>query len=165
MNFAIEADTVRVIGEDGTQYGILPLGEAVAKAQDQGLDLVLVSGNVNPPVCKILDYGKYKYMAQKKANLAKKRQHSMQVKEVKIGASTEPHDFEVKLRQARRFLEAGAKVKFSLRFRGREMAFKERGLEQLKKMANEVADLGKIERQPQLEGRQMIMVVVPLKNK
>lgn len=165
MNFAIDADTVRVIGEEGKQYGILPLREAVAKANDRGLDLVLMTGNVNPPVCKMLDYGKFKYTAQKKANMAKKRQRSMQTKEVKIRASTELHDFEVKIKHARKFLESGDKVKLSLRFRGREMAFKDRGLEQLKRVAAELNDVGKVERLPQLEGRQMIMIVVPLKNK
>ncbi len=165
MNFAIDAETVRVIGDEGKQYGILPLREAIAKANDRGLDLVLMTGNVNPPVCKMLDYGKFKYTAQKKANLAKKRQHSMQTKEVKIRASTELHDFEVKIKHARKFLEAGDKVKLSLRFRGREMAFKDRGLEQLKRVAAELTDVGKVERLPQLEGRQMIMIIVPLKNK
>jgi len=165
VNFAINADRVRVIGEDGKQYGILPLTEAVAKAKDQGVDLVLMSSSSSPPVCKIMDYGKYKYKVQKKVNLAKKRQHSIQVKEVKIGSNTDRHDFEVKLKNARKFLESGNKVKLSLRFRGREMAYKERGLEQLKAMAGKIEDLGKVERMPQMEGRQMIMIIAPLQNK
>jgi len=165
LNFAIDADRVRVIGEDGKQYGILALTEAVEKARLQGMDLVLMSSGSSPPVCKIMDYGKYKYMAQKKANQAKKRQHSIQVKEVKIGSNTDTHDFEVKLRNARRFLEGGDKVKLSLRFRGREVVYKERGLEQLKALAAKVEDIGKVERMPQMEGRQMIMVIGPLKNR
>jgi len=165
VNFSIDADRVRVIGEDGKQYGILSLTEAVGKAREQGLDLVLMSSSSSPPVCKVMDYGKHKYMAQKKANAAKKRQHSIQVKEVKIGSNTDRHDFEVKLKNARRFLDGGDKVKLSLRFRGREMAYKERGLEQLKAMAGKLEDLGKVERMPLLEGRQMTMVIAPLKNK
>jgi len=152
-----------VIDSDGRQIGILPLAEAVAHAENRGLDLVLMSPTAKPPVCKIMDYGKYKYQASKKANLARKRQHSMQVKEIKVRASTDPHDLEVKLKRARRFLSDGNKVKLSVRFRGREIMYAERGLEQLKRIAADVADLGKVEVQPKLEGRQMVMVIAPLK--
>ena len=154
---------MRVIDSDGSQIGILPLAEAVAKAETQGLDLVLMSPTARPPVCKIMDYGKYKYQESKKANLAKKRQHSMQVKEIKVRASTDPHDLGVKLRRARQFLGDGHKVKLTVRFRGREMMYTERGMEQLKRVAAEVEDLGKVEVQPKLEGRQMVMVIAPLK--
>lgn len=152
-----------MIGADGEQIGILKLEQAVAKAEEVGLDLVLMSPNAKPPVCKIIDYGKYKYEQSKKANEAKKKQHVIQIKEVKVRASTDPHDLEVKLKHARKFLEQGNKVKLSLRFRGREMAYTSRGAEQLKNIAEKVADLGKPENMPNLEGRQMIMVIAPLK--
>ena len=163
MNFDIEADTVRVVGGDGEQIGILPLQEAIARAADEGLDLVLMSANANPPVCRIMDYGKFKYEASKKANLAKKRQHNVQIKEVKVRASTDQHDLEVKLRQARRFLQNGNKVKLSVRFRGREMAYTSQGSDKLKAMAGALEDIGKVERMPALDGRQMIMIIAPLK--
>ncbi len=132
-------------------------------AEEEGLDLVQISPNAKPPVCKIMDYGKFKYEQSKKANEAKKRQHVIQIKEVKVRASTDQHDLDVKLRLIRKFLEAGNKVKVSLRFRGREMAFKDKGSEQLQHVAAEVADLGKPEKMPNMEGRQMIMVLVPNK--
>jgi len=163
VNFDIEADTVRVVGGDGEQIGILPLQEAIARAADEGLDLVLMSANANPPVCRIMDYGKFKYEASKKANLAKKRQHNVQIKEVKVRASTDQHDLEVKLRQARRFLQNGNKVKLSVRFRGREMAYTSQGSDKLKAMAGTLQDIGKVERMPALDGRQMIMIIAPLK--
>ncbi len=163
MNFDIEADTVRVVGGDGEQIGILPLQEAIARAADEGLDLVLMSANANPPVCRIMDYGKFKYEASKKANLARKRQHNVQIKEVKVRASTDQHDLEVKLRQARRFLQNGNKVKLSVRFRGREMAYTSQGSDKLKAMAEALQDIGKVERMPALDGRQMIMIIAPLK--
>jgi len=154
---------VRVIGHDGEQIGILKLAQAIARAEEVGLDLVLMSPNATPPVCKIIDYGKYKYEQSKKANEAKKKQHVIQVKEVKVRASTDQHDLEVKLKQVRKFLEQGNKVKLSVRFRGREMAYTERGAEQLKHIAAQVEDLGKPEKIPNLEGRQMIMIIAPNK--
>jgi len=154
---------VRVIGHDGEQIGILKLAQAIAKAEEVGLDLVLMSPNAKPPVCKIIDYGKYKYEQSKKANEAKKKQHVIQIKEVKVRASTDQHDLEVKLKQVRKFLEQGNKVKLSVRFRGREMAYTERGAEQLKHVAEQVQDLGKPEKIPNLEGRQMIMIIAPIK--
>ncbi len=163
VNMAIEADRVRVVDEQGKQLGIMPLAEAVARAEEKGLDLVQVAANANPPVCKIMDYGKYKYEQSKKASQARKRQHVMQIKEVKVGANTDRHDLEVKLRRIRKFLEDGHKVKVSLRFRGREMAHVDRGAAQLKLVASEVEDCGKVEKMPNLEGRQMIMVIAPLK--
>ena len=152
-----------MIGNDGEQIGVMPLEKAINEAARAGLDLVMMSPNASPPVCKIMDYGKFKYEQSKKANLAKKRQHVMQVKEVKVRASTDQHDLEVKLNRARKFLEAGNKVKLSMRFRGREMVYASRGAEQLKQIAEQLKDLGKVEHMPNMEGRQMIMVLGPLK--
>ena len=159
----IDAAKVRLVDVDGEQLGVLSLREAVDAAEAKGLDVVLMAAKSDPPVCRIMDYGKYKYEQSKKANLAKKRQHVMQIKEVKVRASTDPHDLEVKLKQAKKFLEQGNKVKVSLRFRGREMAHMGRGADQLKHVAEQVADYGKPEKMPNLEGRQMIMVIAPNK--
>ncbi len=156
---------MRVIGHDGEQIGVLKLAEAIAKAELVGLDLVMMSPNAKPPVCKIIDYGKYKYEQSKKANEAKKKQHVIQIKEVKVRASTDQHDLETKLKMVRKFLEQGNKVKLSVRFRGREMAYTERGAQMLKNVAGQVEDLGKPEKNPNLEGRQMIMIISPLKTK
>ncbi len=145
----------------GEQLGILPLTEAVARAEAKGLDLVLMAAKSKPPVCKIMDYGKHKYEQSKKANLAKKRQHVMQIKEVKVGANTDSHDLDVKLKAVRKFLSQGNKVKVSLRFRGREMAHTSRGLDQMRFVASQVEELGKPEKMPNMEGRQMIMVIAP----
>jgi len=152
-----------VIDEGGEQLGVLPLDAALKTAEDRGLDLVMVSPNAKPPVCKVMDYGKFKYEQSKKANLAKKKQHVVQVKEVKLRASTDQHDLEVKMKRARKFLEEGNKVKLSMRFRGREMVYAARGAEQLRQVAEQLADLGKVENQPNLEGRQMVMIIGPLK--
>lgn len=142
---------------------MLSVPQAVRRAEEEGLDLVQISPNAKPPVCKIMDYGKYKYEQSKKANEAKKRQHVIQVKEVKVRASTDQHDLDVKLKLVKKFLEAGNKVKVSLRFRGREMAFKGKGTEQLEHIAKEVAEFGKPEKIPNMEGRQMIMILAPNK--
>ena len=164
INLEIKAETVRVVDDTtGEQLGVLGLAEAVARAQLKGLDLVLMAAKTSPPVCKIMDYGKYKYDQAKKANEAKKKQHVIQVKEVKVRASTDQHDLEVKLRNVRKFLEEGNKVKVSLRFRGREMAYTGKGTEQLQHIAKEVEELGKPEKMPNMEGRQMIMIINPLK--
>jgi len=141
----------------------LTVPQAIRRAEDESLDLVQISPNAKPPVCKIMDYGKYKYQQSKKANEAKKRQHVIQIKEVKVRASTDQHDLDVKLRLVRKFLQEGNKVKISLRFRGREMAFKNKGTEQLKHVAAEVVELGKPEKMPNMEGRQMIMILAPNK--
>lgn len=156
---------MRVIDEGGEQLGVLPLDAALRVAGDKGLDLVMVSPNARPPVCKVMDYGKYKYEQSKKANLARKKQHVVQVKEVKLRASTDQHDLEVKMKRARKFLEEGNKVKLSMRFRGREMVYATRGAEQLRQIAEQLKDLGKVENQPNLEGRQMVMIIGPLKKK
>ena len=164
LNHDIAAKEVRVVDDiTGEQLGVLSLNEAVARASAKGLDLVLMAAKSNPPVCKIMDYGKYKYEQSKKANLAKKRQHVMQIKEVKVGANTDVHDMEVKMKAAKKFLSQGNKVKVSLRFRGREMAHTDRGREQMKNVAGFLEEFGKPEKMPNMEGRQMIMIVAPHK--
>jgi len=163
INHEIEASQVRVVDEDGSQLGVMTLNEAVAKAETKGLDLVMMAAKADPPVCKFMDYGKYKYEQSKKANLAKKKQHIVLVKEVKVGANTDTHDLDVKMKRIVKFLEQGHKVKVSLRFRGREMAHTDRGAERLKQIAADVEALGKPEKMPGLEGRQMIMVLAPVK--
>lgn len=145
--------------EEGEMKGVMSVPEAIELADEVGLDLVEVSPNAEPPVCKILDYGKYKFQQQKKASEARKKQKTIDVKEVKIRPGIEKHDYEVKMRNARRFLEAGNKVKVTMRFRGREMAHQDIGLNLLKQMQEELADVGKTDLQPKLEGRQMIMVL------
>lgn len=139
--------------------GVISISEALKIADESGLDLVEVSPNADPPVCKVLDYGKYKYEQQKKANEARKKQKIIDIKEVKIRPGIEKHDYDVKMRNARRFLEDGDKVKFTMRFRGREMAHQDIGLNLLKKMQEELADIGTSELEPKLEGRQMIMIL------
>ena len=152
---------MRLIGADGSQLGIVPLEVALAKAQDEGLDLVEISPNARPPVCKIMDYGKYKYEAKKKAAEARKRQVVVQVKEIKLRPKTDEHDYEVKVRNVRRFLEDGNKARVTIMFRGREIAHKEIGQRLLQDVAEDVKDLGVIEQAPRLEGRQMFMVLAP----
>jgi len=139
--------------------GVMSVAEGIALAEDVGLDLVEMSPNANPPVCKILDYSKYKFLQQKKAAEARKKQKTIDVKEVKIRPSIEKHDYEVKMRNARKFLEAGNKVKVTMRFRGREMAHQNIGMDLLVRMQEELADVAKTDLAPKLEGRQMIMVL------
>lgn len=141
--------------------GVMSVKTALELADEAGLDLVEVSPGATPPVCKILDYGKYKYEQQKKAAEARKNQKTVDVKEVKIRPTTEEHDYNVKMRNARRFLESGDKVKVSMRFRGREMAHQDIGMDLLKRMQSELADISKTELEPKMEGRQMIMVLGP----
>ena len=139
--------------------GVKPLADALDAADEAGLDLVEIAGNAAPPVCKILDYGKYKYEQQKKAAEARKKQKTIDVKEVKIRPGIEKHDYEVKMRNARRFLEDGNKVKVTMRFRGREMAHQDIGMNLLQQMKQELDDISKVDLEPKLEGRQMIMVL------
>lgn len=141
--------------------GVLSLHEALAQAEQYGLDLVEVSPNADPPVCKILDFGKFKYEAQKKKNEAKKKQKVIEVKEIKMRPNIDDHDYQTKMRAVNRFLEDGDKVKLTMRFRGREMAHQEIGLNVLKRVQDELAEIAKVEAHPKLEGRQMIMVVAP----
>lgn len=159
MNEQIAVKEVRLIDEQGEMIGVVSVKEALDRAEEAGLDLVEVSPNAEPPVCKILDYGKYKYEQQKKANEARKKQKVVDVKEVKLRPGIEEHDFQVKLRSARKFLEHGDKVKVTMRFRGREMAHQEIGMEVLTRLQQELQDVSKIDLAPKLEGRQMIMVL------
>ena len=150
---------MRVVAADGEMAGVMSVAEGVKLAEEAGLDLVEVSPNAKPPVCKILDYGKYKYEQQKKASEARKKQKTVDVKEVKIRPGIEEHDYQVKLRNARRFLEGGDKVKVTMRFRGREMAHQQIGMDVLKRMIEETSDVGKVDLEPKFEGRQIIMVM------
>ncbi len=163
MNEDIKAIKVRVVGADGEMIGVLPVNQALEKAYESGLDLVEVSPNAEPPVCKILDYGKYKYNQQKKANQAKKKQKIQETKEIKIRPNIDTHDLQVKMRNVHKFLDNGDKVKFTLRFRGREMAHKELGMNLLNDIREELADKVKIDHEPKFEGRQVVMVVSPAK--
>lgn len=141
--------------------GVVPIREALQMAADAGLDLVEVSPNADPPVCKILDFGKFKYEAQKKKNEARKKQKVIDVKEIKMRPNIDEHDYEVKMRSIHRFLEEGDKVKVTMRFRGREMVHQDLGIKVLERVRNELDDLAKVEQLPRLEGRQMVMVMAP----
>ncbi len=152
---------VRLIASNGDMLGVVPIREALVAAEEAGLDLVEVSPNAEPPVCKILDYGKYKYEAQKKANEARKKQKIIEVKEIKLRPNIDDNDYNVKMRNARRFLDEGDKVKVTMRFRGREMAHQELGMNLLVRIKDELDGLAKVEQMPKLEGRQMIMVLAP----
>ena len=161
VNESISSPEVRVILENGDMLGVLKVEDAIKKAFELGMDLVEVSPNASPPVCKIIDYGKYKYQLQKKLAEAKKKQKTFEVKEVKLRPGIEDHDYDVKLKSIHRFLNAGDKVKITLRFRGREMAYQQRGMEILKKLENAIELTAKVEQVPKLEGRQMTMVIAP----
>ncbi|MDP2992080.1 MAG: translation initiation factor IF-3 [Deltaproteobacteria bacterium] len=161
INWQIRAKEVRLIGADGTQLGITPLEEALKTAEAEGLDLVEISPTAQPPVCRVMDYGKFKYEQSKKIQLAKKKQVVTQVKEVKFRPKTDEHDYQFKLRHIRRFLEDKDKVKVSVRFRGREIAFSGQAVNILNRIRAEIEDIGKIEYEPKMEGRDMVMIVAP----
>ena len=161
MNRQIRISPVRVIANNGDQLGVLPVDEALALAQDQGLDLVEVAPLARPPVVKIMDYGKFKFEQAKAARAAKKKQHVIHLKEVKYRPGIDDHDFAFKTRHAREFLSDGNKVKVTMMFRGRQMAHTELGREVLDRVAAELKDIGKIEQDPKLEGRNMTMVLAP----
>jgi translation initiation factor IF-3 len=161
INWGIRAPEVRVISADGEQVGILPLKEAVRLAEEQGMDLVEVAANATPPVCRVMNYGKYKYQQSKRTHDARKHQTVIQVKEVKLRPRTEEHDFDFKLRHAKRFLEEGNKVKLSVLFRGREMAYPEFGTKIINRFIEEVKDLVVVEQYPRLEGRNMVAILSP----
>lgn len=163
VNDRIEAREVRLVDQDGGMLGVVPLRDALQRAEDVGLDLVEISPNATPPVCKILDYGKFKYEAQKKANAARKKQKVIEVKEIKMRPSIDQNDYGIKMKKVRAFLDEGDKVKVTMRFRGREMAHQHLAINILEKVREEMADLAKVEQFPKLEGRQMIMVMAPLK--
>ncbi|MFC2968301.1 translation initiation factor IF-3 [Acidimangrovimonas pyrenivorans] len=161
VNGRIRAPEIRLIGAEGENLGVMPPARALGLAEDAGLDLVEISPNATPPVCKIMDFGKFKYEQQKREAEARKKQKTIEVKEVKFRPGTDVHDYDVKMRNVVRFLEAGDKVKVTLRFRGREMAHQQLGMDLLKRVAEDVAELGKVENMPKLEGRQMVMMIGP----
>ena len=157
----ITALEVLLIDEEGTKIGAVDLSDALNAAEEAGLDLVEISPNSDPPVCKVLDYGKYKYQEQKKRNEAKKKQKTVDVKEIKMRPNIDTHDYQVKLRAMHRFFDEGDKVKVTLRFRGRELAHQNLGWALLQRLQEEMEDVAKVEMPPKMEGRQMIMVMAP----
>ena len=162
-NEQIRARELRVIGPEGEQLGILGRNEAIAMAKEHGLDLVEVAATADPPVCRVMDYGKFKYEQQKKKQDAKKRQAVVQVKEIKVRPKTDEHDYETKLKHIRSFLEDGDRCKVTVFFRGREIVHKDRGIEILERMVKDLEDVGKVEQEPRAEGRTLQMLVVPKK--
>lgn len=157
----ITVPKVRFIDAEGENHGVISTQEALAQAEAAGLDLVEVSPNADPPVCKLMDFGKFKYEEQKRANEARKKQKTIEIKEIKMRPNIDTHDYDVKMRAMRRFFEAGDKVKVTLRFRGREMAHQELGMNLLRKVQEDTDEIAKVEQSPKLEGRQMIMVMAP----
>src|SRR5512142_377104 len=160
-NRRIKAREVRAIGPEGEQLGVLPIDQALARAQELGMDLVEVSPMAKPPVCKIMDYGKFKYLEKKKQNEAKKKQVVVQLKEVKLRPRTEEHDYEVKIKKVREFLGESNKARITVMFRGREMSHKELGQKVLQRVIEELRDVAVIEAAPRVEGRQMFMILAP----
>ena len=160
-NNFILADQVRVIDENGENVGVLRTRDAIERAADVGLDLVEVSPNADPPVCKFLDVGKYRYEAQKKANAARKTQKTQEIKEIKMRPNIDDHDYDVKMRNIHRFIGDGDKVKVTLRFRGRELSHQQLGMNLLRRVQEDVAEVAKVEAYPRMEGRQMLMVLAP----
>jgi translation initiation factor IF-3 len=161
INDAIASRDVQLIDENGENLGTIPKRDAIARAEEAGLDLVEVAGNTAPPVCKIMDYGKYKFQAQKKANEARKKQKTVEVKEIKLRPNIDTHDYQVKIRAMKRFFDEGDKVKVTLRFRGREMAHQDLDMQLLLKVKQESETYAKVEAEPKLEGKQMIMILAP----
>ena len=160
-NERIKALDVQVIGSEGNNLGVMQLNKAIQMAKDEGLDLIEISPNANPPVCKIMDMGKYKYDLQKKANQAKKKQKIVSLKEIKLRPGTEIHDYNFKIKNAKKFIIKGDKVKFTVKFKGREMQHVELGKELMKRIIEDTKDIGKVETHPKFEGRQMIMIIQP----
>ena len=161
-NNRITSPEVQVINSNGENLGIVNLQEAIAKAKNENLDLIEIAPNARPPVCKIMDMGKYKYDQQKKINKAKKKQKKIDLKEIKLLPVTEVHDYTFKIKNAQKFLSKGDKVKFTIRFKGREMQHANLGNELMEKIKVDIKEIGKVELQPKLEGKQMIMVIQPL---
>ena len=160
-NDEIDSARVRLVGEDGEMVGIVVLAQALQAAEEAGLDLVEISPNSDPPVCKVLDHGKFKYEEQKKKNLARKKQKLVDVKEIKMRPGIDTHDYLTKMRSMKKFLDEGDKVKVTVRFRGREMLHPDRGMNVLKRVQGDVEEIGKVEQFPRMEGRLMTMVVSP----
>ncbi len=163
INENIETSEVRLIDQDGEMVGVVTFADALERAAEAGLDLVEVSPNATPPVCKILDYGKFKYEAQKKANLARKKQRVIDVKEIKMRPNIDDNDYNTKMRKVHSFLAEGDKVKITMRFRGRELAHQDIAMNVLTRVRDEVGETAKIEQFPRMEGRQMIMIMAPAK--
>lgn len=161
VNEGIDTPKIQLIDAAGDNIGEVLIADALERAAEAGLDLVEISPNSEPPVCKILDYGKYKYQAQKKAAEARKKQRTVEVKEIKMRPNIDTHDYDVKMRSMRRFFDEGDKVKVTLRFRGREMAHQELGTLLLVRVRNDTSTIAKVESEPKLEGRQMVMVLTP----
>jgi translation initiation factor IF-3 len=161
-NQQIRAIDVQVIGSDGNNLGTLPLNKAIEKAKEEGLDLIEISPNTNPPVCKIMDMGKYKYDLQKKANTAKKKQKVVALKEIKMRPGTDVHDYNFKVKNAKKFLSNKDKVKFTVKFKGREMQHINLGKDLMDRIIDDTKDVGKVETRPKFEGRQMIMIIQPI---
>ena len=161
-NNRISSPDVQVISNEGKNLGILSTNEAISIAKNQGLDLIEISPNAKPPVCKIMDMGKFKYDAAKKANLAKKKQKIVLLKEIKMRPVTEIHDYEFKVKNAKKFISKGDKVKFTIRFKGRELQHSHLGNELMTKIKEDMKEVGKVELQPKFDGKQMIMVIQPL---
>ena len=161
-NNRINALEVQVINSDGKNLGVVATREAIELAKEQGLDLIEISPKANPPVCKIVDMGKYRYELQKKANKAKKKQRVVVLKEIKLRPGTEIHDYNFKLKNSLRFLEKGDKVKFTVKFKGREMQHTHLGKDLMDRIKNDISQAGKVEAEPRLEGRQMVMIIQPL---
>ena len=161
-NQRITSQDVQVIASDGDNLGILNLQDAISRAKEQGLDLIEIAPNAKPPVCKIMDMGKYKYDAQKKANKAKKKQKKVELKEIKLRPVTEVHDYKFKIKNAQKFIAKGDKVKFTIRFKGRELQHSSLGHELMDKIKIDMEATGRVELQPKFDGKQMIMVIQPL---
>ena len=161
-NERIKALDVQVIGSDGKNLGTIQLKKAIQLAKDEGLDLIEISPNASPPVCKIMDMGKHKYDLQKKANLAKKKQKIVSLKEIKLRPGTEAHDYNFKIKNAKKFITKGDKVKFTVKFKGREMQHTNLGKDLMSKIIEETKDIAKVESQPKFEGRQMVMIIQPI---
>lgn len=162
-NQEIRVREVQLIDHEGANRGVIPTEEAMDIAMEAGLDLVEIQPNANPPVCKILDYGRYKYQAQKKAAETRKKQKTVEIKEIKMRPNIDTHDYDVKMKSMLRFFGEGDKVKVTLRFRGREMAHQDLGMNLLNKVREETSEIAKVESSPKLEGRQMVMVLAPIK--
>ncbi|WP_088306730.1 translation initiation factor IF-3 [Novosphingobium sp. B 225] len=160
-NQMITSDKVRVIDENGENIGVMYTREAIEQAAEVGLDLVEVSPNADPPVCKFLDVGKFRYEAQKKANLARKTQKTQEIKEIKMRPNIDDHDYDTKMRSVNKFIGEGDKVKITLRFRGRELSHQQIGMDLLRRVQEDIAEVAKIESYPRMEGRQMLMVLSP----
>lgn len=161
VNDQIRVPNVRLVGADGEMIGVVSRDDALERAAEAGLDLVEVAPNADPPVCKLLDYGKFKFETQKKAHEARKKHRTISIKELKFRPNIDEHDYRVKMRNAVKFLEAGDKVKITMRFRGREVTHQDLGMKLLRRVADELVELAKIEQRPKLEGRQMTMVLAP----